>query len=223
KTNAVIDSALDGILFIDEAYSLAKDDEDYGREAIDTLIKRMEDNRDRLIVIVAGYPAEMERFINSNPGLHSRFTRFIGFPDYSPQELCRIFSLMCRKNGLTLTPELKEKILHHFHWHHERRTDNFGNARLVRNCFEEVINAQASRLARAGEVDAKSLIALEAGDLDTPAEAARQQHRRGGKGYVVRCAHCGKAYAWSPEMDITLGQCTLCGQNYDAEFGELVE
>ena len=106
RTNAVVDSALDGILFIDEAYSLVKEQEDFGQEAIETLLKRMEDNRDRLIVIVAGYPAEMERFVNSNPGLHSRFTRFIEFPDYGPQELCRIFALMCRKNGLTASPAL---------------------------------------------------------------------------------------------------------------------
>ncbi|HKS37253.1 MAG TPA: AAA family ATPase, partial [Verrucomicrobiae bacterium] len=141
RTNAVVDSALDGILFIDEAYSLVKEHEDYGREAIETLLKRMEDNRDRLIVIVAGYPEEMEKFVGSNPGLHSRFTRFIEFPDYGPQELCRIFALMIRKNGLTPTPELKEKVLHHFIHLHRERTENFGNARLVRNCFETVVNA----------------------------------------------------------------------------------
>ena len=143
----MIDSALDGILFIDEAYSLVKEHEDYGQEAIETLLKRMEDERDRLIVIVAGYPEEMDRFIRANPGLHSRFNRFIEYPDYTPQELCRIFTLMCRKNGLTLTPELGETVLHHFAWLHRERGENFGNARLVRNCFESVINAQASRLA----------------------------------------------------------------------------
>src|SRR5438876_2200479 len=136
RTNAVIDSALDGILFIDEAYSLVKEHEDYGQEAIETLLKRMEDDRDRMIVIVAGYPEEMNRFITSNPGLHSRFTRFVDFPDYSPQELCRIFALICRKNGLSLTPELKEKILHHFHDLHRERRETFGTARLVRTCFE---------------------------------------------------------------------------------------
>src|SRR5438445_6292372 len=104
RTNAVIDSALDGILFIDEAYGLVKEHEDYGQEAIETLLKRLEDERDRLIVIVAGYPEEMDRFIRSNPGLQSRFNRFIEFPDYTAQELCRIFALMCRKNGLSLTP-----------------------------------------------------------------------------------------------------------------------
>ncbi|MBL9126244.1 MAG: AAA family ATPase, partial [Verrucomicrobiales bacterium] len=115
KTNAVVDSALDGILFIDEAYTLSKEREDFGREAIDTLLKRMEDSRDRLIVVVAGYPAEMERFVNSNPGLRSRFNRFVEFPDYSPHELCRILSSMCRRNGLVLSRELKEKAIAFFH------------------------------------------------------------------------------------------------------------
>src|SRR5207247_9516469 len=87
KTNAITDCALVGILFIDEAYALAKDGEDFGQEAIETLLKRMEDNRDRLIVIVAGYPVEMKRFVGSNPGLHSRFTRFIDFPGYRTPEL----------------------------------------------------------------------------------------------------------------------------------------
>src|SRR5205085_3551499 len=116
RTNAVVDSALDGILFIDEAYSLAKEGEDFGHEAIETLLKRMEDNRDRLILIVAGYPDEMDRFIHSNPGFQSRFGRYIQFPDYTALELCRIFGQMCRRNGLGLAPALKEKLIHHFHF-----------------------------------------------------------------------------------------------------------
>jgi SpoVK/Ycf46/Vps4 family AAA+-type ATPase len=103
RTNAIIDRALDGVLFIDEAYSLVKGQDDFGDEAIETLLKRMEDNRDRLIVIVAGYPQEMERFVRSNPGLQSRFSRFLEFPDYAPFELCRIFGLMCRRNGMVLS------------------------------------------------------------------------------------------------------------------------
>src|SRR5437016_4952026 len=195
RTNAVIDSALDGILFIDEAYSLVKEHEDYGQEAIETLLKRMEDERDRLIVIVAGYPEEMNRFIRSNPGLHSRFTRFIEFPDYIPPELCRIFTLICRKNGLTLTPELKERVLHHFTWLHNERVENFGNARLVRNCFESVINAQASRLAAGGEFDARALTLLEARDLNTPAQSFLEGYKHGKKGYIVKCPGCSQVYS----------------------------
>ena len=219
RTNAVVDSALDGILFIDEAYSLVKEHEDYGQEAIETLLKRMEDNRDRLIVIVAGYPEEMEKFVGSNPGLHSRFTRFIEFPDYGPQELCRIFALMFRKNGLTLTPELKEKVLHHFIHLHRERAKNFGNARLVRNCFETVVNAQATRLASSGTFDSKALTLLEAQDLTSPAQSACEKFRQGKKGYVVTCSGCGAVYSWSPDLEIIDAICTKCRKTYNCEFG----
>jgi stage V sporulation protein K len=221
KTNTVIDSALDGILFIDEAYTLAKDQEDFGQEAIDTLLKRMEDNRDRLIVIVAGYPAEMQTFINSNPGLHSRFTRFIDFPDYTPQELSRIFALMCHKNGLTLDRELREKILHHFTSSHRDRTLNFGNARLVRNCFEEVINNQATRLANSGDFDPRALVLLKAEDLRTPAEADFEKYRKSRKGYVIPCTHCGQVYSWTADLEIVEAVCDKCGKIYNCEFGLL--
>jgi len=221
RTNAVVDSAIDGILFIDEAYSLVKEHEDYGKEAIETLLKRMEDDRDRMIVIVAGYPEEMDRLIRSNPGLQSRFNRFIEFPDYMPQELCCIFALMCRKNGLSLTPELKEKVLHHFNYLHQERGENFGNARLVRNCFEAVINGQATRLAASGTFDARALTMLEALDLNTPAQNVFEGYRRGKKGYVVKCPGCGQVYSWSPDLDILDAICTKCGKTYNCEFGEL--
>ncbi len=222
RTNAVIDSALDGILFIDEAYGLVKEHEDYGQEAIETLLKRMEDDRDRLIVIVAGYPEEMDRFIHSNPGLQSRFNRFIEFPDYTPRELCRIFALMCRKNGLTLTPASKEKVLHHFAGLHQECGENFGNARLARNCFEAVINAQASRLAASGTFDARALTVLEAQDLNTPTQDSLEKYRKGRKGYIVKCTNCDQVYSWSPDLDIIDAICTKCGKTYNCEFGELL-
>ncbi|HVR36642.1 MAG TPA: AAA family ATPase [Methylomirabilota bacterium] len=219
KTNAVIDSALDGILFIDEAYSLAKEREDFGREAIDTLLKRMEDDRDRLIVIVAGYPGEMETFVHSNPGLHSRFTRFIKFPDYSAHELCRIFGLLCHRNGLTLSPALKEKVVHHFHHLHSERGEHFGNARLVRNCFEAVINAQATRLSAFQHIEPDALMRLEAEDLATGSDDIQQQHIAAGRRYVVRCEHCGCVYSWTPGLDLREAECTACHKPYDCSFG----
>ncbi|MGI8967420.1 MAG: AAA family ATPase, partial [Limisphaerales bacterium] len=222
KTNAVIDSALDGILFIDEAYGLFKEHEDFGAEAIEALLKRMEDNRDRLIVIVAGYPEKMKEFIASNPGLGSRFSRFIEFADYSPQELCRIFSLMCRKNGLALAADLKEKLTHHFYYLHQERSENFGNARLARNCFEEVVNAQATRLASSDQINAKTLELLEAQDLISPAEKFQKEYQRGKKGYVVVCPNCNKVYTWTSDLEIRLAQCTQCGKEYDCEFGTLI-
>lgn len=223
RTNAVIDRALDGVLFIDEAYSLVKEHEDFGAEAIETLLKRMEDNRDRLIVIVAGYPDEMERFVHSNPGLHSRFSRFIEFPDYSPFELCRILGRMCHRNGLVLSTALREKVTHHFQYLWEKRSEHFGNARLVRNCFEAVIHAQANRLAHSVGADAAALTRLEAEDLVTPSDEARENYRRSGKGYLIRCDHCGETYSWLPEMDLREALCTKCDKTYDCEFGVLVD
>ncbi len=221
RTNAVIDRALDGVLFIDEAYSLAKGQDDFGNEAIETLLKRMEDNRDRLIVIVAGYPDEMERFVRSNPGLHSRFSRFIEFPDYSPFELCRIFGLMCRRNGMVLSPALREKVMHHFQFLWENRDEHFGNARLVRNCFESAITAQANRLANSQSVDATALARLEAEDLTTPSDDAHANYTRSGTGYTIQCGHCGETYSWLAEMDLRTALCTKCGKTYEAEFGKL--
>jgi SpoVK/Ycf46/Vps4 family AAA+-type ATPase len=219
KTNSVVDSALDGILFIDEAYSLAKDQTDFGAEAIETLLKRMEDDRERLIVIVAGYPEPMEHFIDSNPGLHSRFSRFIQFPDYDARELCRIFSGMCRRHGLKLQPALREKIVHHFHFLHGNRAENFGNARLVRNCFESVINRQASRLADVPVVSAEQLSSLEVDDLESPAERVYRDHSARGGAYVVVCGSCGETCDWNGTVEIQTAKCESCGKTYDAEFG----
>ncbi len=223
RTNAVVDSALDGILFIDEAYALNKEQPDFGSEAIETLLKRMEDNRDRLIVIVAGYPAEMENFIRSNPGFQSRFTRVIQFPDYSPLELCRIFGLMCRRNGLRLTPALREALIHHFYHLHEEREENFGNARLVRNCFEGIINAQATRLSALLRIETEALSLLEAADLESDAHERAADYRKQVRGYQVKCDHCGQVYAWKAELDLREAQCTACNKVYDGEFGFLAE
>ena len=220
KTNAVIDSALDGILFIDEAYALAKEREDFGREAIETLLKRMEDNRDRLIVVVAGYPREMERFINSNPGLRSRFNRFIEFPDYSPLELCRILALMCRRNRLVLARELKERVIGYFHALHAVRDAHFGNARLVRNAFEGMVTAQASRLVNGPPPDTATLVRLTVEDLLWPSELQEVLPPREQRRYQVRCG-CGEAYSWTPEMDLVDAQCTQCKAIYDATFGDV--
>jgi stage V sporulation protein K len=148
KTNAKIDEALDGVLFIDEAYTLspAESARDFGREAIDTLLKRMEDQRGRLVVIAAGYPALMRRFIESNPGLESRFTRFFDFDDYDPAQLFAIFDAMATKEGYFLSPFAEDALHDLFKRIHEVRTERFGNGRAARNVFEEVVNRQAMRL-----------------------------------------------------------------------------
>ena len=153
KTNQIIDKALDGILFIDEAYSLIKGgNEDYGSEAIATLLKRMEDDRDRLVVILAGYTNEMEDFINSNPGLRSRFNRYIHFEDYSAEELYEIFCLQMKKNEYTMTEDNCNRLKKYFVDIVNNKPKDFGNARFVRNLFERAVQNQANRLAKEGNL-----------------------------------------------------------------------
>ncbi|MBQ3275693.1 MAG: AAA family ATPase [Oscillospiraceae bacterium] len=148
KTQEVIQSALGGVLFIDEAYSLASGGEnDFGREAIETLLKAMEDHRDDLVVIVAGYDEPMEKFINSNPGLQSRFNKYMYFPDYNGEELMAMFRINCKKNGYAMDAEAEEYAQAFFNDLYENRDDNFGNGRDVRNRFEDVVSRQADRLA----------------------------------------------------------------------------
>ncbi|MCD7748447.1 MAG: AAA family ATPase [Oscillospiraceae bacterium] len=148
KTQEVITSALGGVLFIDEAYSLASGGEnDFGREAIETILKAMEDHRDDLVIIVAGYTDLMERFLSSNPGLESRFNKYIEFPDYNGEQLNAIFHSLCRKNGYELDEEGEAFSREYFDSLYEGRDENFGNGRDVRNQFESMILRQANRLA----------------------------------------------------------------------------
>lgn len=149
KTQEVIQSAMGGILFIDEAYTLApktKDDA-YGQEAIDTILKAMEDHRDDLIVIVAGYPGLMDNFIHSNPGLESRFNKYIFFEDYNPDELYGIFISMCENSSLKLDSKADEYLKGLCEDLYNTRGDNFANGRQIRNLFENVLTAQANRLS----------------------------------------------------------------------------
>ena len=165
KTRKVIDSALGGVLFIDEAYALnGGGANDFGQEAIDTLLKAMEDHRDDLVVIVAGYDGLMERFIHSNPGLESRFNRFLHFADYTVQELLDIFRMQCRKGCYTLDPAAEAPLRALL----EKRLEDagsFGNARGVRNLFEQILVRQAGRLARQEVVSKEDLMRLTAEDV----------------------------------------------------------
>src|SRR5438874_6796830 len=166
KTDRAIQRALDGVLFIDEAYALARPGahmrQDFGAEAVETLLKRMEDYRHRLVVIVAGYPRLMDEFLNSNPGLRSRFSREITFPDYSTDELLAIANTFAEANEYVFgegADEALRRILAG-----AARGERFGNARLVRTLFEQALNAQALRLAG---VDSESLAGLEREELMT--------------------------------------------------------
>lgn len=149
KVDDLVNSALDGVLFIDEAYALVPEDSgrDFGQEAIDVLLKRMEDYRERLVVIVAGYTDEMKTFVESNPGLESRFNRYFYFNHYKPEELVAIFEKMCSKSHFKLTASAQEKLQKLFEELYVNRDKTFGNARLVRNLFEKSIERQANRLA----------------------------------------------------------------------------
>ena len=161
RTHAAIDSALDGILFIDEAYALAgRGAEDFGNEAIETLLKRMEDDRDRLIVIVAGYNKPMEDFINSNPGLESRFTNYLNFPDYQPDDLAEIFHRMAAQSGLVCSAETGQKVLTLCQKLYAARNEQFGNAREMRNLFESAVRNQSTRLVASGQCDHEALTTL---------------------------------------------------------------
>ncbi len=147
KTAAKIKEALDGVLFIDEAYTLARDSQqDFGQEAIDTLVKSMEDYRGRLVVIVAGYPDKMSNFIESNPGLKSRFTRILEFPDYSAAELYNILANMAHSEGYQLTPPVERKVQEYIRHLLQNRTPSFGNARAARKLLEVMKANQAERI-----------------------------------------------------------------------------
>ena len=150
KTQKKIEEAMGGVLFIDEAYSLARSADqgtDFGQEAIDTILKAMEDHRDEFVVIVAGYTKPMETFIHSNPGLQSRFNKFIEFPDYTVDELLAIFDLNCRKYEYVPDPEAREQVKTLLMLRKAQMTENFANAREVRNLFETIITNQARRIA----------------------------------------------------------------------------
>ena len=200
KTDEVVESALDGVMFIDEAYTLSNgfDSHDFGQEAVDTLLKRMEDQRDRLVVIAAGYPMPMEKFIRSNPGLESRFTRFIRFEDYAVPDLCHIFEKFCRDSEYSLTPHARANAFLLFSAAYAQRDERFGNARFVRNVYEQAISLHSDRLATAeNAIDKAALITIDAPDIPfamvpdvDPSNVDWQKSRW--EGTCPKCGYVGK-------------------------------
>ena len=159
KTQKVIEKAMGGVLFIDEAYALnGKSENDFGQEAIDTILKAMEDHRDDLVVIVAGYTELMDRFIHSNPGLESRFNRFLMFEDYTPEQMAAIFKMQCKKGCYVLAQGTEELVRDFIA--EESADDSFGNARGVRNLFEHILVAQNNRLAKMENVTRDDLMQI---------------------------------------------------------------
>ena len=176
KTQEAIKSALGGVLFIDEAYSLSSGGEnDFGREAIETILKAMEDHRDDLIVIVAGYDEPMQKFLSSNPGLESRFNKYFYFPDYTGEQLLTIFKNQCQKNSYTLSPEAEEAAKALFDRLYQQRDDNFGNGRDVRNCFEDMIVRQSNRVAAMEAPTKEDLMTVLPEDLEEQTEAETEK------------------------------------------------
>jgi len=226
KTNEIIDTALDGVLFIDEAYSLsdAFDRDIFGQEAINTLLKRMEDDRDRIIVIAAGYPRPMGKFLRSNPGLESRFTRFIRFEDYEVADLCRIFEKFISEAEYTLTPNCRGQASLLFTLAHHQRDERFGNARFVRNVFEQATSLHSQRLAElpVDKVSKEALMAMEA--VDIPFDSINLNINAvslQGAQWDAECPGCGKASSAGLKY---LGQrvSCKCGQKFLFPWWSLV-
>ena len=175
KTQEAVQKAIGGVLFIDEAYALVNADNanDFGHEAIEVILKNMEDHRKDLIVIVAGYTDRMERFIHANPGLESRFNKYFFFEDYDGGQLMDIFRSMCKKNGYTLSEEGEQFMEKDLQGLYEERDENFGNARDVRNLFEQAVARQADRVSQLEEPTREQLMELKPEDLEEPSSGDR--------------------------------------------------
>ncbi|MEZ0129273.1 AAA family ATPase [Flavobacterium sp. LBUM151] len=175
KVNTAVESSLGGVLFIDEAYALNQNafGNDYGAEAVNTLLKRMEDHREDLAVVVAGYTEPMKIFIESNPGLRSRFNRYFYFNHFTPAELFEIFESFCSKSDFIISEDAKEKLTDTFDLLYESKNESFGNARVVRNLFEKCIQNQANRIVKLKKISNKVLKTLTEEDIPEPKETQK--------------------------------------------------
>lgn len=165
KTQEKINEAMGGVLFIDEAYTLAKGENDFGQESIDTLLKAMEDQREDFVVIVAGYSEPMNRFLESNPGLKSRFNKSIIFEDYSPNELLDIFELFCKLNDMKLSSDARDYLTQYLSKLSNEKSENFANGREMRNLFEKAFTNQANRLSHYNNISDEELNIIKTEDI----------------------------------------------------------
>ncbi|QEG00848.1 Stage V sporulation protein K [Stieleria maiorica] len=224
KTNAKIDEALDGVLFIDEAYTLIDESgqDQYGREAIQTLLKRMEDQRDRLVVILAGYPVEMRQMIRSNPGLSSRVGTTMQFADYSPEALCRIFELIAKKSKYTLPTESRRRLLRGFTYLHSNRDRHFGNGRTSRNSLERSVRRLANRIAAVEDVTRELLTTLEPDDIEVAGVDPMHLKAMAAQPGKVRVECKGVPQVIDDQLLGTEVRCKTCGETFMADWGEPV-
>jgi SpoVK/Ycf46/Vps4 family AAA+-type ATPase len=227
KTHKKIDEALDGVLFIDEAYSLVLQEgqDAYGGEAIQALLKRAEDDRERLVVILAGYPDEMQTMLKSNPGLSSRFDRVLHFDDYSPVELARIFAWLCDKNHYKLAPGTRARLMLGLTELHRIRDRHFGNGRAVRNLFEQAIRRLANRVVGIRQLSQEQLMLLERDDIlvdGLPPDVTLDAADDGPWRFRITCPGCGHT---TRARGSFLGQkvrCNKCHHEFTADWGEPV-
>ena len=225
KTNKLCDSALGGVLFIDEAYSLlAGKDDTYGYEAIQTLLKRMEDDRGDMAVILAGYSEEMDKMIRSNPGLSSRISTTIEFEDYGPAELGKIFDVMCEANQYQVTSEARHRLLVGFHRLYEQRDRHFGNGRLVRNAFEDTVRQLADRVAEVSQLSESLLTNFLPADVRVPGIDVRKMEQLLAKPHDLKisCQGCKRKVKIQPKSLGLHVKCTKCQHVQKAMWANVI-
>ncbi|WP_153557679.1 AAA family ATPase [Roseimaritima sediminicola] len=225
KTNKLCDAARNGVLFIDEAYSLvdASGDDPFGREALQTLLKRMEDDRDSLVVILAGYPDEMDAMIRSNPGLSSRINHRLKFDDYGPADLGRIFECLCEANKYRLPASSRFRLLVGLDELHRERDRHFGNGRLARNAFENCVRRLADRIASIVPLTPQLLCELTPADITVPGLSDERLEQLQSESLTLRvsCPKCGKRLKTSGRLLGRLIRCPKCQHPFQSPWADV--
>ena len=225
KTQALCDSARGGVLFIDEAYSLidSSGDDPFGREAIQVLLRRMEDERESLAVILAGYSDEMDQMIRSNPGLSSRINTRIKFDDYGPAELGQIFETLCKRNDYVLPPESRHRLLMALDQSYRDRDRHFGNGRLARNSFEDSVRAMADRIAGIVPLTQELMTHITPADIAMPGVKSKQIDAWIEQPHTLRisCTKCGKRLRVRGSALGRTVKCPSCSNHFSSPWADV--